>query len=410
MCNFQQHLFLGILLSDGYKILTLNVEETSLISSQVLMRHGDRTPCWTYPTDPYKKLSDWPEGLCNLTPGGKQRCFELGQWLGTRYKQILSHKNNSEEIFVRSTNFKRTIMSAKYTLAGLFNMNKTGEESPTLIPDIPVHITTTEKDILLYFNHTQCPKLTELKAELLASEDMRIILDNSRDMLDYISDHSGSNIKTIHDVAGMYDTLLTEQEANKTLPGWTKKVFPGGEFEKLLLVDYLVYSWNYQIKRLQAGPFLSEVVKNFDAFTANNLVPPGQKISLYAGHDLTICFVLNTLGIFDGLAPPYSSAVLFELYNIQGSYKVQISWRNTSSMEPTVLRLPGCTKMCPLERFKMLTAWARPTDWEYQCQLDLAVDDEVMKFLEAVLPLLILLGLLATLMVWTRFCHPPLIK
>ena len=81
---------------------------------------------------------------------------------------------------------------------------------------------------------------------------MRIILDNSRDMLDYISDHSGSNIKTIHDVAGMYDTLLTEQEANNALPGWTKKVFPGGEFEKLLLVDYLVYSWNYQIKRLQA--------------------------------------------------------------------------------------------------------------------------------------------------------------
>ena len=385
-----------MLLSVGYKILAENVDEGSLIFSQVLMRHGDRTPCWIYQTDPYRELSNWPEGLCNLTPGGKQRCFELGQWLGTRYTRILSHTNNSEEIFVRSTNLTRTIMSARYTMAGL--LNKTVEEYPTL-----VHTTGSEKDILLYYNHTQCPQLTKLKTELQASEDIKNLLDNSRDMLDYISYHSGRSMETIHEVSVMYDTLLTEQEANKTLPGWTKKVFPGGEFEKLLLVDYLVYSWNSQIKRLQAGPFLSQLVNNFDAFTTNNLVPPDQKIFLYAGHDLAIGFVLNTLGIFDGLAPPYSSAVLFELYNIQGSYKVQIYWRNTSSMEPTVLRLPGCTKMCPLERFKMLTAWARPTDWEYQCQLDLAVDDEVIKFLEAVLPLfLLLLGLLATILVLTR--------
>merc|ERR1712187_350999 len=139
-------------------------------------------------------------------------------------------------------------------------------------------------------------------------------------------------METIHDVAVMYDTLLTEQEANKTLPDWTTKVFPGGEFNKINLVEFLFYSWNTQMKRLQAGPFLSELVHNFDAFTANNVVPPEQKIFLYAGHDGTISFVLNTLGIFDGLAPPYSSAVMFELYNIQGSYQVKISWRNNTNM------------------------------------------------------------------------------
>merc|ERR1712013_153115 len=207
--------------------------------------------------------------------------------------------------------------------------------------------------------------------------------------------------KTVHDVAIMNDILLTEQDANKTLPDWTRRVFPGGEFDKIHLVEFLFYSWNTQMKRLQAGPFLSELVHNFDAFTANNVVPPDQKIFLYASHDLTISSVLNTLGIYDGLAPPYSSALLFELYNIQGSYKVQISWRNNTSMEPTVLTLPGCTKLCPLERFKILTAWARPADWEYQCQLDLAVHDEVMKLLEAVLPLLLLLGLLVTFLVLT---------
>ena len=52
------------------------------------------------------------------------------------------------------------------------------------------------------------------------------------------------------------------------------KVFPGGEFEKVHDVVYLLDTWDTQMKRLQAGPFLSELVQKFDAFIANNFLIP----------------------------------------------------------------------------------------------------------------------------------------
>ena len=58
----------------------------------LLYRHGDRTPCGGYPTDPYSDPSNWPVGLGQLTSVGKRMHFELGEWLRQRYDGFLSSK------------------------------------------------------------------------------------------------------------------------------------------------------------------------------------------------------------------------------------------------------------------------------------------------------------------------------
>ena len=67
---------------------------------------------------------------------------------------------------------------------------------------------------------------------------------------------------------------------------------------------------------------------------------------MYSGCDTTISYVLNTLDLFNGLAPPYVSLVMFELLYIHG-WKVRISYRNDTSLDPYALTIPGCNELCP---------------------------------------------------------------
>ena len=53
------------------KVISVENEQGGLRLVHILYRHGARTPCWLYPTDPYKDLANWPEGLCNLTSLGR---------------------------------------------------------------------------------------------------------------------------------------------------------------------------------------------------------------------------------------------------------------------------------------------------------------------------------------------------
>ena len=88
---------------------------------------------------------------------------------------------------------------------------------------------------------------------------------------------------------------------------------------------------------------------------------------MYSGHDTTVAPILHTLDIFNGIAPPYCSMIIFELFEQEGlqvnvivfSYwnftrslwQVKISYKNTTeTVFPLIL--PGCTELCPLEQFK----------------------------------------------------------
>ena len=54
-----------------------------------LFRHGDRTPIWFLPTDPYKDYH-WPEGHEMLTNIGRRRMFCYGTAFGRRYENFIS--------------------------------------------------------------------------------------------------------------------------------------------------------------------------------------------------------------------------------------------------------------------------------------------------------------------------------
>ncbi|MFN7095913.1 MAG: histidine phosphatase family protein [Burkholderiales bacterium] len=101
-------LLISILIFDN---MYANAKE-ALIFAIDIIRHGDRTPVIELPKAPHS----WPEGLGELTAIGLRQEFELGSQLRKQYidqTKLLHHDYSNASVYVRSTDYNRTLMSAE---------------------------------------------------------------------------------------------------------------------------------------------------------------------------------------------------------------------------------------------------------------------------------------------------------
>ncbi|KAM9147291.1 lysosomal acid phosphatase isoform 2-T2 [Pangshura tecta] len=381
-----------------------------LTATSVLYRHGDRSPVRAYPRDPYQE-SAWPQGFGQLTQIGMLQQWDLGQFLRKRYHGFLNASYNRQEIFIRSTDYDRTLMSAEANLAGLYPPQGQQVFNPNVSwQPIPVHTVPDSAERLLKFPLSPCPRYEQLQNETRQSTEYINKTRQNLEFLEMVANQTGIRDVSLESVWNVYDTLFCEQTHKLLLPPW---VTPDVMIRLKQLKDFgfeFLFGIHQQTEkaRLQGGVLLAQIRKNMTS-AANTSAPQHLKLLAYSAHDTTLVALQMALNVYNGRQAPYASCHIFELYQDDDSnFSVEMFFHNESGREPFPLTLPGCEHRCPLLDFLQLTDRVIPQDWAHECQVASNVQDtELIVALAVCGSILFLLIILLLTVIFRIQSQPP---
>ncbi|XP_031799820.1 lysosomal acid phosphatase [Sarcophilus harrisii] len=374
----------------------------------LLYRHGDRSPVKAYPKDPYQE-SQWPQGFGQLTKEGMLQQWELGQALRERYWGFLNASYHREEVYIRSTDCDRTLMSAEANLAGLFPVEGAQAFHPNITwQPIPVHTVPEAQDKLLKFPLGPCPRFEQLQNETRQTPEYQNETARNALFLEMVANETGVPDLTLETAWNIYDTLFCEQTHKLRLPPWASPQ----TMQRLRQLKDLSFRFLFGMyrptekARLQGGVLLAEIRKNL-TWAASAAQHP--KLLVYSAHDTTLVALQMALDVYNGEQAPYASCHMFELYQEDnGNFSVEMYFRNDSTEAPWPLALPGCSQSCPLPDFLRLTLPLVPEDWDRECQVTGSLaDTEVIVALAVCGSILFLLILLLLTVLFRMQAQPP---
>ncbi|KAK3580543.1 hypothetical protein CHS0354_009499 [Potamilus streckersoni] len=278
-----------------------------------------------------------------LTPLGQEQMYLFGKELKREYMnkaKLLSPEYNPEEIYVRSTNIKRTRTSARCVLAGMFGSTQLN----SLQEPLKLYVDNLNTDFLIpqtndcHVLHKITHNAVEYWGDLPEIKRDRLLVEKN---IGLDSTNGGKKIDFIY----ARDDIVARKTHGLPVP----KVLL--ELEDLIdrrAVEMLLYSFCGLHKseqplatRLTSGRFLSCVLENMQKKN-------GPKLYLFSAHDSTIVGVLHALNIFDNQWPPFAANIRFELYeDSKKTEYVKIKYNG----QDKVVR--GCEKeLCTLSDFK----------------------------------------------------------
>ncbi|XP_070258358.1 testicular acid phosphatase [Myotis yumanensis] len=346
--------------------------EGPLVFVAVVFRHGDRAPLVSYPTDPHKEAVStlWPRGLGQLTSEGVRQQLELGRFLRSRYEAFLSPEYRREEVYVRSTDFDRTLESAQANLAGLFPEASPGRPEAAWRP-IPVHTVPVTEDKLLRFPTRSCPRYHQLLREATEAAEYQTALEGWTDFLAHLENCTGLSLvgEPLRRAWKVLDTLMCQRAHGLPLPSWASPdvLQTLAQISALDIGAHVGPPRAAEKAQLTGGILLDAILANFSRVQRLGLP---LKMVMYSAHDSTLLALQGALGLYDGHTPPYAACLGFEFRRSledlddddedAGNVTISLFYRNDSTGLPLSLSLPGCSAPCPLGRFRQLTAPARP--------------------------------------------------
>ncbi|CAG9821600.1 unnamed protein product [Phaedon cochleariae] len=393
-------------------------EDNLEISNRVLYRHGARTPITLYKNDPYASEIHkiWPEGLGQLNDEGIQQQYLLGKWLRQRYENFIRPQYHLQDLLVHSSDVDRCLMSASANLAGFaesavsgllagdytalmssksskpvcgclawpgsieINRHSGKNHSVFVYTSLydrscqigatwrpaPIHTAPSSTDAVLALSKP-CARYDRLYAELLKTDLFVDFFEMNRELFDYLSEHAGEEVRDFTRLTQLNDALNVQRFYNLTLPAWTEEVHPE-MMAKVVAFHWIATTFTKELARLRIGPLIDKITNHFEAIS--NRIPGTSKFLMLSGHDTTLAFLLNSLGIYDMVSPKYAATVIFELRQSNDFQYINIFYKNsTRSDEAHAKTLYGSDFDCPLEEFRRIVAPIRinQESWDKEC-------------------------------------------
>ncbi len=318
-----------------------------LIFAIDLIRHGDRTP-----TSPIPKVNyEWKQGLGQLTPTGMRQEFELGKAFRERYiekNHLLPRHYQHGTMYVRSTDYERTLMSAQSLLMGMYPPG-TGPDSrgetalPYAYQPIPIHSAPTNLDNIILHHIDGKERAILMQKYVYSTPEWQKKENALRPYFPRWSEATGFDIRTLDDLEVVGDALHIHQIHHIPMP-------TGLSDEDIALIreaGNFAFMAEEKPKEVAAA-YSRQVISNIAGFLQKGSMQDSSlKYVLLSAHDSTIASALGVLSAPLDVAPPYASDLNFSLYESGAShYLVKVSYNG----EP--VNIPACGgSVCSLQRF-----------------------------------------------------------
>lgn len=329
----------------------LYAQET-LVFALDLIRHGDRTPLLVIPKDRYT----WPEGMGQLTAIGMRQELQRGiefrkKYIG-QYHLLPVHFQN-DAIYVFSTNFDRTLMSAEAVLLGLYPLgagpllpgsNKSA--LPGAYLPVPIHTKPADANDL-FISDFDSAKYNQLLTQYVASRpDWIQKTKELQNKFPAWNKATGLNFTTLHQFGILADALNIYQIHHIPFPAGLS----AADVKEIIAAGRWAFVTEYQTKEIAyiIGPRLVAKIADYLQKASQQKTP--LKYVLFSAHDSTIMSVMTTLQAPLSAQPPYASDVNFALFKTDaGDYIVKVNYNGKP------VAIPGCgVTSCTLTKFMQL--------------------------------------------------------
>lgn len=310
-----------------------------------VFRHGAREPL-DRPFDP----SDWTEFQGELTLAGMRQHYLLGKEMRKRYieqNQLLSQNFNHSELYVRSTDVNRTIMSVQSHLMGLYPLG-TGSKFPNDYPldraippyqtkydiqdlgfsvlpgryqPIPVHVVEGNGDFLLLANMV-CPNYNVLYDAQKETETYKEFNEKYDSFFkEVVQVFNLTKNLTISSLGSLTSDLYCSIMENAEMPkGLTEEVLRNMSRLKDLEVQFVDVGTDMQ-RKILSTPFFKNLLQSFQA-KINDTTP--LKYIMLSAHDTTLQPFMAALNLtsWECILEQIETNEIFEMGNCVPGYPI----------------------------------------------------------------------------------------
>lgn len=331
--------------------------ELLLQQAVVISRHGSRTLLT-------KDHKTFEEGMdSQLTIRGMNQMFRAGTFVQSHYQKdnFLTDVYSPPDIYVRSSDYSRTLNSAFSFLLGLYpqrnqslNVSYAGVfYAPYNIQQVPIHTVAAENDQVLR-GWLACPVLNKRLNTFYKSSGFQKKESESAELRKQLESIVGIDKIALEDIYNVYDYIHLHQVYNHTYLNITDE-----QWKKLVnLADWVEYNKysKEMIGDIGGGILVNEIASSFSKVAAKQ---SKTKLLYYSAHYPTMFSLFSALGLNKASHSPlrripyYASLVFFELLHDSNRDKcvVQFSFKNGLEEPLTKYSIPECKDPCFLDQF-----------------------------------------------------------